>query len=164
MGARLWYRSWPAVSQISNLTVVSSKQTVCVKKAAEKYKNKEELILWVASVNCQGHVVPPMVLSWYSWNCPLTKRRTRLDLPTADSPRRTSLNWQIFPCVAPLGLWAAPPAAAPAWVPRFAMTLYKLRLQNTSKNKSSTVSLDTTHTRGESLYCKFEQSTWETSF
>ena len=27
------YLSWPAVSQISNLTVVSSKQTVCVKKA-----------------------------------------------------------------------------------------------------------------------------------
>lgn len=35
---------------------------------------------------------PPIVLSWYSWNCPLTKRRTRLDLPTADSPSRTSLN------------------------------------------------------------------------
>lgn len=34
MGARLWYRSWPAVSQISNFTVVSSKQTVCVRKAA----------------------------------------------------------------------------------------------------------------------------------
>ena len=29
-----FYLSWPAVSQISNLTVVSSKQTVCVRKAA----------------------------------------------------------------------------------------------------------------------------------
>lgn len=45
-----------------------------------------------------------MVLSWYSWNWPLTKRRTRLDFPTADSPRRTSLNWQIlFPVAGPLG-------------------------------------------------------------
>jgi hypothetical protein len=40
--------------------------------------------------------LPPMVLSWYSWNCPLTKRNTRLDFPTADSPRRTNLNWHIL--------------------------------------------------------------------
>ena len=39
---------------------------------------------------------PPMVLSWYSWNCPLTKRNTRLDFPTADSPSRTNLNWHIL--------------------------------------------------------------------
>lgn len=39
---------------------------------------------------------PPMVLSWYSWNCPLTKRNTRLDFPTADSPNRTNLNWHIL--------------------------------------------------------------------
>ena len=38
MGAKLWYRSCPAVSQISNLTVVSSKQTVCVRKAAGRGK------------------------------------------------------------------------------------------------------------------------------
>lgn len=51
--------------------------------------------------------VPPIVLSWNSWNCPFTKRRTRLDLPTADSPRRTSLNWQILlPAFGPLGLVA----------------------------------------------------------
>lgn len=50
--------------------------------------------------------VPPIVLSWYSWNCPFTKRNTKLDFPTADSPNNTSLNWQIFPCVAPLGLCA----------------------------------------------------------
>ena len=49
-----------------------------------------------------------MVLSWYSWNWPLTKRSTRLDLPTADSPSSTSLNWQILLCVAPLGRWAPP--------------------------------------------------------
>lgn len=39
---------------------------------------------------------PPIVLSWYSWNCPLTKRSTKLDFPTADSPRSTNLNWQIL--------------------------------------------------------------------
>ena len=37
-----------------------------------------------------------MVLSWYSWNCPLTKRNTRLDFPTADSPSKTNLNWHIL--------------------------------------------------------------------
>lgn len=51
-----------------------------------------------------GEREPPMVLSWYSWNWPLTKRSTRLDFPTADSPSRTSLNWQIlFPAAGPLG-------------------------------------------------------------
>lgn len=39
---------------------------------------------------------PPMVVSWNSSNCPLTKRRTKLDLPTAMSPSSTSLNWQIL--------------------------------------------------------------------
>lgn len=78
------YLSCPAVSQISNLTVVSSRQTVCVRKAA------------------------PMVLSWYSWNCPLTNLKTRLDLPTALSPNSTNLNWHILPCVDPLGLCAVP--------------------------------------------------------
>ena len=34
IGANEWYRSCPAVSQISNLTVVSSNVTVCVKNAA----------------------------------------------------------------------------------------------------------------------------------
>lgn len=50
--------------------------------------NKNSLL----SLKC----LPPMVLSWYSWNCPLTKRNTRLDFPTADSPSRTSLNWHIL--------------------------------------------------------------------
>ena len=35
MGAREWYLSCPAVSQISNFTVTSSTHTVCVRKAAE---------------------------------------------------------------------------------------------------------------------------------
>lgn len=39
-----------------------------------------------------------MVVSWNSSNCPLTKRSTRLDLPTAMSPSSTSLNWQILVC------------------------------------------------------------------
>lgn len=41
---------------------------------------------------------PPMVVSWNSSNCPLTKRSTRLDFPTAMSPSSTSLNWQILVC------------------------------------------------------------------
>jgi hypothetical protein len=43
-----------------------------------------------------------MVLSWYSKNCFLTKRSTRLDLPTALSPSSTSLNWNVLPA-APVG-------------------------------------------------------------
>ena len=51
---------------------------------------------------------PPIVLSWYSWNWPLTKRNTRLDFPTADSPSNTSLNWHILPWPwAPFGRCAA---------------------------------------------------------
>lgn len=49
--------------------------------------------------------IPPIVLSWYSWNCPLTNLSTRLDFPTADSPSKTSLNWymRVFCCCAPFG-------------------------------------------------------------
>lgn len=62
---------------------------------------------------------PPIVLSWYSWNCPLTKRSTKLDLPTADSPSSTSLNWQILlACDWPFGLVA--PLLVMAWIPRAA--------------------------------------------
>lgn len=58
-------------------------------------------------------ISPPMVLSWNSWNWPLTKRSTKLDLPTADSPSSTSLNWQIlFAAVAPFGLVGPPPRPA----------------------------------------------------
>ncbi|TNN79035.1 hypothetical protein EYF80_010714 [Liparis tanakae] len=39
-----------------------------------------------------------MVVSWNSSNWPLTKRSTRLDLPTAMSPSSTNLNWQILVC------------------------------------------------------------------
>lgn len=53
--------------------------------------------------------LPPIVLSWNSWNWPLTNRSTKLDFPTADSPNSTSLNWQIlFPALGPLGLEAPP--------------------------------------------------------
>ena len=69
--------------------------------------------LWIKASTKWLHVcvwsLPPIVLSWNSWNCPLTKRRTRLDFPTADSPSNTSLNWQIlFPALGPLGLVAPP--------------------------------------------------------
>lgn len=55
---------------------------------------------------------PPMVLSWYSWNCPLTKRSTKLDFPTADSPNSTSLNWQILLLAAVALVRAGPPRPA----------------------------------------------------
>jgi hypothetical protein len=40
--------------------------------------------------------VPPMVLSWNSLNLPFTKRITRVDLPTPDSPKSTSLWCRIL--------------------------------------------------------------------
>ena len=55
---------------------------------------------------------PPMVLSWYSWNWPLTKRSTKLDFPTADSPNSTSLNWQILLLAAVPLVRAGPPRPA----------------------------------------------------
>lgn len=74
------------------------------------YAHEALVLQWFFRVLCFIYS-PPIVLSWYSWNCPLTNLRTKLDFPTADSPSNTNLNWQIFPCV-PFGLWA---------VPRFAM-------------------------------------------
>ena len=50
MGAKLWYRSCPAVSQISNFTVVSSRHTVCVRKAADGRRKKWLLIGLVAII------------------------------------------------------------------------------------------------------------------
>ena len=41
-----------------------------------------------SSVLWRDTYLPPMVLSWYSWNWPLTNLSTRLDFPTADSPVR----------------------------------------------------------------------------
>lgn len=72
---------------------------------------------------------PPMVLSWNSWNCPFTKRSTRLDFPTADSPKRTSLNWQILlPAFGPLGRVAPPlPAMSRYPVGRLQVTYWKAR-------------------------------------
>lgn len=63
-----------------------------------------------------GGPSPPIVLSWNSWNWPLTKRSTKLDFPTADSPSNTSLNWQILvPALGPLGLVAPPRLAMACW-------------------------------------------------
>lgn len=53
-----------------------------------------------------------MVLSWYSWNWPLTNRSTKLDFPTADSPSSTSLNWQILLLAAVPLVRAGPPRPA----------------------------------------------------
>lgn len=53
-----------------------------------------------------------MVLSWYSWNWPLTKRSTKLDFPTADSPSSTSLNWQILLLAAVPLIRVVPPRPA----------------------------------------------------
>ena len=66
-------------------------------------------------------LVPPIVDSWYSKNCPLTKRRTSDDLPTAESPSKTNLNWNTFGAAAMPALCATclllrakiPPRASP---------------------------------------------------
>lgn len=65
MGAKLLYRSWPAVSQISNFTTSfsGSSTIVSVKNAA------------------------PMVGSWKEWNSFRTNCVTKHDFPTAESPR-----------------------------------------------------------------------------
>ena len=68
MGANDAKRSWPAVSQISYLMVLSPTVHFWVKNAA------------------------PMVGSLFSWKSLLTKRKTSDDLPTAASPRRTNLT------------------------------------------------------------------------
>ena len=74
--------------------------------------------------------LPPIVLSWYSWNCPFTKRSTRLDLPTADSPRRTSLNWQILFCVVPFAFarWPGARFAIFHSRPDFQSIIWRLRM------------------------------------
>ena len=73
-------------------------------------KSKSMILILVCNQCFQvWRYVPPIVLSWNSWNCPLTKRSTRLDFPTADSPNSTSLNWQILlPVFGPLGRVAPP--------------------------------------------------------
>ena len=44
-----------------------------------------------------GASSPPIVLSWYSWNWPLTNLKTKLDFPTADSPeRKPKFNWWLL--------------------------------------------------------------------
>lgn len=119
MGARLWYRSCPAVSQISNFTVVSSKHTDWAKNAAERGKsNRSTGSSWSFQHLPAQHRTPspPMVVSWNSSNCPLTKRSTKLDLPTAMSPNSTSLNWQILVCGSvPLERLLAPLELIPTW-------------------------------------------------
>lgn len=102
MGARLWYRSCPAVSQISNFTVVSSRHTDWARKAA-RHRGWQVSTFYQLKVPPHTHTnisqsSPPIVVSWNSSNCPLTNRSTRLDLPTAMSPSSTNLNWQIFVC------------------------------------------------------------------
>lgn len=62
--------------------------------------------------NQTGRTLPPIVLSWYSWNWPLTKRSTKLDFPTADSPKSTNLNWQILLLAAVPLVRAGPPRPA----------------------------------------------------
>jgi hypothetical protein len=74
----------PAVSQISNFTIISSNVTVWVKKAAgetrEKAGERQE------AEDNKDKEKPPIVGCWYSKNSFFTKRSTQLDLPTAASP------------------------------------------------------------------------------
>ena len=60
--------------------------------------------------------LPPMVLSRASRNWSLTKRRTRLDLPTDASPNRTNLQWCILPTVLPSDCRVEPEAK---WIDMF---------------------------------------------
>ena len=178
--------SWPAVSQISNLTVVSSKQTVCVRKAAPMvdscdeqdqsvinpsfpselrvhlelvelafYKAKDQrrlsncwlswrwivLFKWLLKPRKWFQGIPLHHYRAYIWAIHTPQRHILADwmhlhllLITQfhsstllrnrflsgergmtqtstigrmlDSPKRTSLNWQILACPPP-GLWAA---------------------------------------------------------
>ena len=42
-------------------------------------------IFYGSMIEC--HVLPPTVASSFTWNCPLTNLNTKLDVPTADSPK-----------------------------------------------------------------------------
>lgn len=116
MGARERYRSCPAVSQISNFTVESSNETVCVKNAAlsqvygstsptlvrsvisQKVQHKHVLNGKLSNAKNTSYL-PPMVGSWNSKNSSRTNRTTRHDFPTAVSPSRTSLKWKTLPLI-----------------------------------------------------------------
>lgn len=80
--------------------------------SVSKAESQRIIQLWKSSKKTNKQPSPPMVLSWYSWNWPLTKRSTRLDLPTADSPNSTSLNWQILLLAAVPLVRAGPPRPA----------------------------------------------------
>lgn len=98
MGAKLWYLSCPAVSQISNFTVASLTATVCEKNAAPivdscgftpQFEHKQHR-------NPNPQIKKPWVWkrwdqksTWNSRNWPLTNRRTRLDFPAPMSPNNT---------------------------------------------------------------------------
>lgn len=69
MGAKLWYRSCPAVSQISNFTVVSSRHTVWVRKAATKktevLKPEVYLYLYIHTKLCSEMQMISVIQAYY---------------------------------------------------------------------------------------------------
>lgn len=109
MGARLWYRSCPAVSQISNFTVVSSRHTDCARNAAG-YKKRSvidhyDVLNPPRPINRLIRSSPSSYLLWWSlgthqtalwrnaapgWTCPQP-------CPPA-APTWTGKSWSALVC------------------------------------------------------------------
>ena len=90
-------QTWPAVSHISNLTVLSCSDTICVKNAAEQKRRNYGLALMGTNIFVSAARIarkksaPPMVGSEFSTNWFLMNRRANEDFPTPESPSKTSL-------------------------------------------------------------------------
>lgn len=104
---------WPASK---NRFYYSSTRTCYDNRSHQDQQANSCSVIWRERANLGNEKTmkrsPPMVLSWYSWNWPLTKRSTKLDFPTADSPSSTSLNWQILLLAAVPLVRAGPPRPA----------------------------------------------------
>ena len=113
MGAKLTNRSCPAVSQISNLIVVSSSTSDFVRNAAVARVHRSEQPrskrCWLERGRARP---PPIVPSWYSKNWFRTNRSAMLVFPTDMFPSITTLNCISFGIPAPAPAPAANPRAA----------------------------------------------------
>ena len=66
-----------------------------IREGVSKYEWKYRTTASIKK-NHNTDFLPPMVGSWNSKNSSLTNRTTRHDLPTAVSPKRTSLKWHTL--------------------------------------------------------------------
>lgn len=66
MGARLWYRSCPAVSQISNFTVVSSRHTDWARNAAGHKGGQVTTCSFETTTQPHTHTLHSLHLLWWS--------------------------------------------------------------------------------------------------